>query len=77
MTEKITVFVDDKAVPLYRGMQVKHALIAYDYSLYTAVQRGEILMVDQNGFRLSLEGALQEGSRIFTRLKPAGPSPSG
>lgn len=72
MTEKITVFVNDKPVSLYRGMQVKHALIAYNYPLYSAAQKGEVYMVDQNGFRLGLEGALQEGSRIFTRLKLAG-----
>jgi hypothetical protein len=72
MTEKITIYLDDNPLLLYRGMQVKHALIAYDYKLYTAAQRGEIYMEDQDGFRLGLEGALQEGSRIFARLKPAG-----
>ena len=69
MTEQITVFVDNRPIKIYRGMQVKHALIASDYSLYKAAGRGEIVVVDQNGFRLGLEGALQEGSRIFTRSK--------
>jgi hypothetical protein len=69
MTEQITVFVDDRPVKIFRGMQVKHALIASDYSGYQNATRGEILVVDDNGFRLGLEGALQEGSRIFTRLK--------
>jgi hypothetical protein len=77
MTEKITVFVDDRPVPLYRGMQVKHALIACDQTLYQRADRGELIVVDRNGFRLGLEGALQEGSRIFTSLKPIGSSSFG
>jgi hypothetical protein len=71
MSEQITVFVDDRPVKIYRGMQVKHALISCDCSLYKSADRGEILVVDQNGFKVGLEGALQEGSRIFTR--PARP----
>ena len=71
MNEQITVFVDDKPVRLYRGMQVKHALIACSDSLYKAAGRGEIVVVDQHGFRLGLEGALHEDSRIFTRLRTA------
>jgi hypothetical protein len=69
MTERITVFVDERPVKIFRGMQVKHALIGSDYFLYQAVARGEILVEDENGFRLGLEGALQDGSRIFTRSK--------
>jgi hypothetical protein len=67
MKEQITVFVDDKPVTVYRGMQVKHALIACSEALYEAANRSEIIITDQNGFRLGLEGALQEGSRIFTK----------
>ena len=67
MTEKITVFLNDKPVAVYRGMQVKHALIASDYAVYRAAQRGEVCVIDQRGFAIGLEGALQEGSRIFTR----------
>ena len=71
MSEQITILVDDKPVTVYRGMQVKHALIACDYRLHQAADRGEIIVVDQYGFRLGLEGALQEGSRVFTRPKNA------
>ena len=67
MKEQITVFVDGRPVRIYRGMQVKHALIACDYALYKAADAGEILIVDQNGFKLGIEGALQEGSKIFLR----------
>jgi hypothetical protein len=69
MTEQITVFVNDKPVRIYRGMLVKHALIACDYSFYKSADRGEIVIVDQNGFKVGLEGALQESSKIFTRPK--------
>jgi hypothetical protein len=67
MSEQITVFVDGKPVKLYRGMLVKHALIASDYGLYEAASSGEMLVMDDHGFKLGLEGALQEGSRIFTK----------
>jgi len=34
MEDRIVVFVNTKPVALYRGMQVKHALISYDYPVY-------------------------------------------
>jgi hypothetical protein len=67
MTEQITVLVDGKPVKIYRGMLVKHALIASDYGLYEAAVAGEVVVVDHHGFRLGLEGALLEGSLVFTR----------
>jgi hypothetical protein len=73
MTEQITVFVNDKPVRIYRGMLVKHALIACDYALYRSAICGEVVVVDNHGFRLGLEGALQEGSIVFTRPSPQGP----
>ena len=69
MNERITVFVDGRPVKIYRGMLVKHALIACDYGLYKAAACGEVAVVDKHGFRLGLEGALQEGSRVFTKSK--------
>ncbi len=66
MNEQITVFVDGRPVKIYRGMLVKHALIACDYALYKAAACGEVVVVDNHGFVLGLEGALQEGSRVFT-----------
>jgi hypothetical protein len=67
MKEQITVFVDGRPVRIYRGMQVKHALIACDYALYTAADSGKVLVVDENGHKLGLAGALREGSKIFLR----------
>jgi hypothetical protein len=69
MNEIIVVFVDDQPVKLYRGMQVKHALIALNQAHYEAAMAGELRIEDGHGFQVGLEGALQEGSRIFTRVK--------
>jgi hypothetical protein len=67
MADQIVVFVNDKSVTIYRGMQVKHALIAYDQSLYEACTSGEVSVEDEHGFRVGLEGALREGAKIYTR----------
>jgi len=67
MSEQITVFVNEEAVRIHRGMKVKHALIACGGSLYEAVEAGEAFVVDQRGFQVGLDGSLQEGSRIYTR----------
>ena len=64
---RITVFVNDKPVTVYRGMQVQHALISYDPSVFQACERGDVRVEDEHGFRVGLEGALREGSKIYTR----------
>ncbi len=64
---RITVFVNDKPVSIYRGMQVQHALISYDVSVLQACERGDVRVEDEHGFRVGLEGALRDGSRIYTR----------
>lgn len=66
MSEHIGVFVNGQKIDLYRGMRVKHALMAYDESLYKASLAGEIRIEDENGFAVGLEGSLAEGSKIFT-----------
>lgn len=63
------VFVNDTKVDIYRGMKVKHALIAYDQALYEAALQGEVQIFDGNGFEIGLEGSLTERSRIFVRRK--------
>lgn len=56
-------------------MKVKHALVSRDDALYSAACRGEILVVDENGFRVGLDGALLDGMRLFTRKREGmGPS---
>jgi hypothetical protein len=67
--DRITVYVDNHPVKLYRGMRVSHALISYRQSLYEAARRGEVHPVDENGFRLGLEGAVCDGTRIFLKSK--------
>lgn len=61
------MFVNGKTVSIYRGMKVKHALIALDQALYTAATEGKIRVEDENGFVLGLDGALSEGAKIFTK----------
>ena len=72
MNEIILVFVDNQPVKIYRGMQVKHALIAFNQALYQAAVAGELRIEDSYGFQVGLEGALQEGSRIFTKATREG-----
>lgn len=67
MTKPIIVYVNDSAITIYAGMQVKHALIARDESLYTAACNDEIVVIDDNGFHIGLEGSLRDGARIYTR----------
>ena len=74
MKDRIRVFVDGREVVLYRGMQVKHALIACDSALYRAAVDGAICVVDDNGFRVGLEGSLLDEAKFFTRTQK---DPSG
>ena len=67
MKEKINVFVNDRPVRIYRGMQVKHALIAFDQAVYEAAARGEMTVENADGFKTGLDGAVLEGTRIYTR----------
>lgn len=67
--ERISVFVNDARVAIYRGMAVKHALIAHDESLYRAAKDGEAIVEDENGFAVGMEGALHEGARLYVRQK--------
>jgi hypothetical protein len=66
MSENIDIYVNGQKIDLYRGMKVKHALIAYDQRLYKAALAGEIRVEDENGFTLGLEGHLADGAKIFT-----------
>jgi len=66
VSEKIAVYVNGREIHLYRGMKVKHALIAYDEGVYRTALAGEIRVVDENGFTVGIEGSLADGSKIFT-----------
>jgi hypothetical protein len=67
--DTIDIFVNDRKVSISRGMQVKHALIAYDQDLYKAAVDGTARVEDQNGFIVGLEGGLVEGARIFVKSR--------
>ncbi len=69
MNRTIEVFVNDRQVSIYRGMKVRHALIAFDQAIYSAVSSGKLLVFDQNGFVLGLDGSLEEGAKIYTSEK--------
>ena len=66
MNESICVYVNDREISVYRGMKVKHALIAYDEGVYKAALEGEVRVEDQNGFSVGLEGSLSDGAKLFT-----------
>jgi len=67
-SERITVHVNGVPVEIYRGMRVRHALIALDYGYLKKVEEGRIRIEDGNGFAVGLDGALHDGSKLF--LKP-------
>ena len=66
MEERITVYVNGQAVEIYQGMQVKHALIALNQSLYEDAQAGRIVVEDHRGFSLGLDGAVHSEAHIST-----------
>jgi len=69
MAKQILVYVNGKPVEIFQGMAVRHALISCDYALYEASEKGEVIVEDERGFPLGLEGALENGSKIYTRRK--------
>lgn len=68
-SERITVRVNGAPVEIYRGMKVRHALIARDYDLLRKAEQGLIRVQDGNGYDVGLDGALQEGSQLFLKEK--------
>jgi hypothetical protein len=67
VAEQIVVYVNDDPVKIFLGMEVRHALISYDYAVYRKAKEGEILIEDERGFPVGLEGGLQRGSRVYTK----------
>jgi hypothetical protein len=65
---RIRIFVNDRPVTLYRGLLVKHALIAAGEGRYRAALKGEVPVRDGNGFAVGLEGALHDGARLYVAL---------
>ena len=65
MARRISVSVNDRRVEIYAGMEVQHALTAYNPEVSAACRRGELIVTDGHGFRVGLHGALSDGARLF------------
>jgi len=63
---RITVYVDDRAVSLYRGMQVRHALTSEQVSL---VESGAAEVRNSYGHAVGLHGALGDGQKLSFHRK--------
>lgn len=50
MKERLAVFVNREPVEVFRGMTVKHALIAYDEVVYKACRDGRATVENEDGF---------------------------
>lgn len=64
-SERIRVFVNDRPVTLYRGLSVRHALVAAGERRCRAALAGEVPVRDGDGFAVGLEGALLDGARLY------------
>jgi hypothetical protein len=62
----MTVYVNDKPVEIFPGMTVRHALISA--GLLDRIE-GSKKVFDELGNEIGLDGALTDGSRIYTRTK--------
>ena len=62
VSERITVYVDDREVSLYRGMRVRHALTLEQVRL---VESGGAEVHDSYGHVVGLDGALSDGQRLI------------
>ena len=62
-TDALTVFVDGRHFHLVKGMSVRHALLAAGMILN---DREIPAVLDEWGNLISLDGALTEGTKLFT-----------
>lgn len=67
MTRRIRVQVEDEPLLLWPWSRVKHALIRYSEEDYRLARLGRRQVVDAAGERVDLEGALQDGARLYLR----------
>jgi len=58
---RITVYVDDKQLSLYRGMSVRHALTLEQIRM---VESGSAEVRNSYGHVVGLDGALSDGQRL-------------
>jgi hypothetical protein len=75
MNERCSVLINGKPVEVYRGMKVKHALIAYDHTVYELCREGRYIVRDREGFVVGMDGAIAEGA-LFSVEASARPAPA-
>jgi len=63
---RITVYVDDKELSLYRGMSVRHALTLKQIRM---VESGKAEVRDSYGHVVGLDGALSDGQKLTFHRK--------
>ena len=63
-TERVTVFVEDEPRRQFLGLRVRHAI---GYRQARRVERGEAVVVDGDGNRVDLDGALYQGERLYVK----------
>jgi hypothetical protein len=59
------VFVNEKEIILFRGAKVKDAVLSFDRKILRETAQYEIS--DIYGNQTGVDGALQEGSRLFIK----------
>lgn len=60
--DKITIYLDDQPLRIYRGMKVKNALCARGRQ---ALDLQHLSVVDAEGHTVGLDGELSEGMRLY------------
>ena len=60
--QRLTVYVNDEPRRFFVGLRVRHAV---GYSAAWRVERREALVIDGDGNRLDLDGALYDGERLY------------
>ena len=61
LSGRITVYVDDKELSLYRGMSVRHTLTSQQIRM---VESGRAEVRNSYGHVVGLDGALNDGQRL-------------
>lgn len=61
------VTINNQEIEIFAGAKVKNALSKFGQQEYKAVQAGEKKIVDKNGNPVDLDGALNEGSKLFVK----------
>jgi len=64
--QRITVYVDGEPQRLFLGLRVRHAI---GYQKAWQVERDEAMIMDEDGNRLDLDGALYDGERLYLHLQ--------